>query len=101
MWKYLPALLAVALHLAPAHAASPPGTEPEWVKAQVVTVDARRGKVLLKHEAIPSIDMDAMTMPFKVKEAAMLEGIQAGDKVRFSVQVQDDDLLITRIEVLK
>lgn len=101
MWKFLAALLAAALHLAPAHAAPPPGVEPEWVKAQVVKVDTRRGTVLLKHEAIPSIDMDAMTMPFKVREAAMLEGIQAGDKVRFSVQVQDDDLLITRIEVLK
>jgi Cu/Ag efflux protein CusF len=101
MWKFLPALLLAAFHLAPAHAAPPPGIETEWVKAQVVKVDTGRGKVLLKHEAIASIDMDAMTMPFKVKEAAMLDGIQAGDKVRFSVQVQDDDLLITHIEVLK
>ncbi len=99
----LPALLAAALlvtgALAPTHAQAP--AKPEVVRAKVVKVDAPRSKITLDHAPIKSIQMEAMTMPFKVKDAAMLEKIKAGDKVRFSVAVQDDELLITRIEAVK
>ncbi len=103
MKNVLPARLAAALFLAavlaPAHANAP--AKPEVIRAKVVKVDAARGKITLDHAPIKSIRMEAMTMPFKVKDAAMLEKIKAGDKVRFSVAVQDDELLITRIEAAK
>jgi Cu/Ag efflux protein CusF len=103
MKTVVPALLAAALFwmgpLAPSHAQTP--AKPEVVRAQVVKVDAPRGKVTLNHAPIKSIQMEAMTMPFKVKDAAMLQKIKTGDKVRFSVAVEDDELLITRIEAVK
>ncbi|WP_431097615.1 copper-binding protein [Polaromonas aquatica] len=92
------ALLALA---APTYAASPAAGEAEVVRAQVVKVDAGRGKVTLKHAPIKSIKMQAMTMPFKVKDAAMLENLKAGDKVTFSVATEDDELVVTRIQVAK
>jgi Cu(I)/Ag(I) efflux system protein CusF len=45
--------------------------------------------------------MEAMTMPFKVKDAAMLEALKAGDKVTFSVAMVDDELVVTHIQVAK
>jgi Cu/Ag efflux protein CusF len=45
--------------------------------------------------------MEAMTMPFKVREGVMLDKLRPGDQVRFSVALQDDELLITRIEAVK
>lgn len=103
MRKVVPALLAAALFLTkalvPTYAQAP--AKPEVVRAKVVKVDAARGKVTLDHAPIRSINMEAMVMPFKVKDAAMLEEIKAGDRVRFSVAVQDDELLITRIEAAK
>ncbi|AYQ28832.1 MULTISPECIES: copper-binding protein [unclassified Polaromonas] len=83
------------------HAANPADSKTEVVKAQVVKVDAGRGKVTLRHAPIKSIGMEAMTMPFKVKDAALLEAIKAGDKVTFSVATVDDELVVTRIQVAK
>jgi Cu(I)/Ag(I) efflux system protein CusF len=92
----------VAMFLAAAafaQTAPPIGTE--IVRARVVKVDAPRGKVTLKHAPIKSIQMEAMTMPFKVREGVMLDKLRPGDQVRFSVALQDDELLITRIEAVK
>ncbi|MES2976989.1 MAG: copper-binding protein [Pseudomonadota bacterium] len=75
--------------------------KPEVVSAQVISVDAARGFVTLKHARIKSIDMDAMTMPFQAREPAMLEGLKRGDRVRFSVSVEGNDLLITQIKRVK
>ena len=77
------------------HAASPGRIE--WVKAQVISVDAARNKVLLKHQRIASADMDAMTMPFDVQPGQLPAGLKRGDTIDFSVQVQGDDLVIARI----
>jgi Cu(I)/Ag(I) efflux system protein CusF len=103
MKTVLAAQLGIALGVAGAwasvHAQTPP--RPEVVRAQVVKVDAPRGKVTLKHAPIKSIQMEAMTMPFKVRDGAMLDRLEPGDQVRFSVMLQDDELLITRIEAAK
>lgn len=95
---FVAALLSLA---ASTHAASPADGKAEVVKAEVVKVDAGRGKVTLKHAAIKSIKMQAMTMPFKVKDAAMLEALKAGDKVTFSVATVDDELVVTHIQAAK
>ena len=72
---------------------------PERVAGEVVKVDAARKIVTLKHERIPSIDMDAMTMPFKVKDAAPLKTLKVGDKVHFHVVVEDGELFLHHLEV--
>ncbi len=95
---FVAALLSLA---ASTHAASPADGKPEVVKAEVVKVDTGRSKVTLKHAAIKSIKMAAMTMPFKVKDAAMLEALKAGDKVIFSVALVDDELVVTHIQAAK
>lgn len=101
-WPGATVFMAVLLALAgPTHAASPPAGKAEVVKAEVVKVDAGRSKVTLKHAPIKSIKMEAMTMPFKVKDAAMLETLKAGDKVTFSVATIDDELVVTDIRVAK
>lgn len=94
-------LLAITALVVPAAFAVPPAfaDKPELVSGQVVKVDAGRGKVTLKHARIKSIDMAAMTMPFKVSDASMLQAVKPGDKVRFSVAMVQDELVITQMEV--
>jgi protein SCO1 len=46
--------------------------------------------VVIAHEAIAHY-MDAMTMPFKVKEPGELAGLRTGDKVRFRLSVTDTE----------
>lgn len=61
-------------------------------------VDAAAGKVTLRHGAVPGMGMGAMTMIYRVKDKAMLDGLKAGDKVRFSAEKIDGSYTVTRLE---
>lgn len=69
----------------------------ELVEGEVRMVDLANGKLTLRHAPIPRYDMAAMTMAFRVADPALLSGIAAGDKVRFSVDKVNGRLLVTRI----
>jgi len=51
---------------------------------------------VVAHEAIADY-MDAMTMPFKVKEPRELAGLRTGDKIRFCLKVTDTESWIDGI----
>jgi uncharacterized cupredoxin-like copper-binding protein len=53
----------------------------------VVSVALGEGRVVLDHEAIEGY-MGAMEMSYMVTPASLLEGIKAGDKVRFTIDTQ-------------
>jgi len=55
------------------------------VEAVVRTVDKAARKITLKHGDIPNLDMGAMTMVFHVADAALLDKVQPGDHVLFTV----------------
>ena len=75
--------------------------DPEWIGGKVVKVDAERSRVTLDHERIRSIDMEAMTMPFKVDKRVDLRRFKPGDKVRFTIRNQDDHLVVEAMEVAR
>lgn len=54
------------------------------VEATVRTVDKNAKKLTLKHGEIPNLDMCPMTMVFQVADPALLDKVQAGDKVLFT-----------------
>ena len=68
------------------------------VSGTVKKVDPGSAKVTLDHERIPNIDMDAMTMAYKVQTPALLNGLKPGDKVRFSAEEVNGQTFITRIQ---
>jgi Cu/Ag efflux protein CusF len=74
---------------------------PDWTRASVVKVDAEKSRVVLKHQHIKSINMEPMTMPFKVEEGVKLTPFKAGDKVRFTVVERNDHLMINAMEKVK
>ena len=61
-------------------------------------IDLAAGKITLRHGAIPGMGMGAMTMVYAVKDKAMLDGLKAGDKVRFAAEKVDGSYIVTRIE---
>jgi Cu/Ag efflux protein CusF len=71
---------------------------PEWTRGVIVKVDPARAQVLLSHQRIKSIGMDAMTMPFKVAEGVALTSFKPGDPVRFTVKEKNDHLVIDAME---
>jgi len=64
----------------------------------VENVKADQGKVKINHEPIAALGWPSMTMYFRVRDKAVLEGIAAGDKVRFDLEKDAKGLAITRIE---
>lgn len=74
---------------------------PEWVRGEITKLAPEKGQITLRHEAIKSLEMDAMTMPYKVKVAALLTGFKPGDAVRFVVKVKGDEMLIESLEHAK
>lgn len=81
-------------------AASPPaaGASTVLTEGVVQQIDAKTGVVTLKHGDITNMKMPAMTMAFGVADKKMLEGVKAGDKVKFHVEMLKKAPTITRIE---
>ena len=90
-------LAATALALyAPAWAQTPAPT----TDAEVRKVDTSGRKITLKHGEIKNLDMPPMTMVFEVQNPALLNGIQAGDIVRFSADKIGGRYTVTGLERL-
>lgn len=73
--------LAVAGLLAPALQAQTPNATGEVVK-----IDRPGQRVTLKHGEIRNLDMPPMTMVFRVRDQALLDGVAVGDRVRFAAE---------------
>jgi protein SCO1/2 len=69
------------------------------VKGVVVELQADGKTVQIRHEAIPGY-MDAMTMPFEVRDTNELRGLAAGDSVSFRMIVTDTDAWIDQVKKL-
>jgi Cu/Ag efflux protein CusF len=68
------------------------------VSGEVVKVDKATGRITLKHGPIRKLDMDAMTMVFRVADPAMLDMVKAGDKVRFEADRVNGAITITTLD---
>lgn len=65
---------------------------------EIKKVDAAAGRLVIKHGDWPEMNMHAMTMGFGVKDRAILEGVKAADKVRFTIEKNGREWLVTKIE---
>ncbi len=65
--------------------AAPPGDQaasaPVPVRGEITRVDAATGRLGIRHEPIPNLDMGAMNMLMRVADPAMLAAVVVGDKV--------------------
>ncbi len=64
-----------------------PETRTYQLKGQVLAVKPETREILVKHEDIPGF-MPAMTMPYVVKDAALLEGSRPGDLITATLVVE-------------
>jgi Cu(I)/Ag(I) efflux system protein CusF len=109
------ALALAATAGATAHAQSQPGAASssqassgsgtaatsEMTEAEVRKVDKETKKITLKHGAIKNLDMPPMTMVFQVSDAAILEKVQVGDKVRFKATGEGGKYTVTELQTAK
>jgi protein SCO1/2 len=67
------------------------------LRGQILAVDRERQEITISHDDIRGF-MPAMTMPFKVKDARLLEERQAGDLVTATLVVQDANGYLSSVE---
>lgn len=70
-------------------------------EGSVEKIDQAAGKITLNHGPIKNLDMEAMKMVFRVKEASMLNGLKVGQKVKFEADRVNGQITVTRIEKAK
>ncbi len=97
----LPALAANDHGSHGSHAAKAAGAATEMTDGEIRKVDKENGKLTIKHAEIKSLDMPGMTMVFQVKDKAMLDKVQAGDKVKFKAASESGKFTVTEIEAVK
>jgi Cu(I)/Ag(I) efflux system protein CusF len=116
----LPALLLVlasplpaSVHAADAHdphaghgmtapsASASTNASTQLVEGQVKKIDKAGGKVTVTHGPLTNLNMPAMTMVFRVKEATWLEQLKPEQKIRFVADSINGVLTIVRLEVAK
>jgi Cu(I)/Ag(I) efflux system periplasmic protein CusF len=65
---------------------------------EIRKVDKDAKKLTIRHGPLVNLDMPAMTMVFQVQDAAMLDQVKPGDKVKFEAQKIGGAYTVTRIE---
>ena len=88
-------------HSAAAAAAPATGAEAVLTAGEVTRVDARNGKLTIRHEEIKNLDMPPMTMVFGLKDSSKVASFKPGDKVLFHAEDNAGALSITRIEAVQ
>ena len=89
----------IALLAALAIAASCSSAKTYEMRGQILGVNRDKLEILVKHDEIPGL-MAAMTMPWKVETANMLETIGPGDIIAADIVVDDNQGVITKITKL-
>lgn len=73
----------------------------DFAEGEVRKVDKQAGKITLKHGPLPNLDMPAMTMVFRAKDAALLDQVKTGDVIRFKAEKIDGNFTVTEYQPAK
>ena len=74
---------------------------PGMTDGEIRKIDKENGKVTIKHGEIKHMDMPPMSMVFNVKDKAMLDKVQVGEKIQFIVIQDAGKMVVTDIKAMK
>ena len=96
-WERDVAHLRRELETARRNPSARPGGEKSWsVMGIVRAVRSNDRVVVITHEPIPGV-MGSMTMTFRVSDPTLVKGIEPGDRVQFTLEGADNDLLLVAL----
>jgi Cu/Ag efflux protein CusF len=79
-------------------ATSRPGGERQWSLRGIVRLALpTQSALFVTHEAVPEL-MEGMTMGFEVADARLLDGLQPGDAIRFTLRQEGQRLRIVAVQ---
>jgi Cu(I)/Ag(I) efflux system periplasmic protein CusF len=74
---------------------------PDMTDGEIRKIDKEQGKITIKHAEIKNLDMPPMSMVFSVKDKAMLDKVQVGEKIQFVVIMDAGKMVVTDIKPSK
>lgn len=110
--KFFVAAAAALSSFTMAHAAEPAQTaaltqtqstpdKASMTEGEIKKVNKESGKLTIKHGELKNLNMPPMTMVFRVKDKAMLDQVQTGDKILFIAERIDGNYTVTQLEAKK
>jgi Cu/Ag efflux protein CusF len=79
--------------------ASPSNSQVDQTTDGVVKkIDKENSKITIRHDEIKNLDMPPMTMVFQVKNKELLDKVQPGEVVKFTVIQEGGKLVITNLK---
>ena len=93
--------IAADEHSDHAHMHAQMANEAQMTDGLVKKVDKTTGKITLAHGPLVNLGMSAMTMAFPVRDAAWLDKIKEGNKIRFMADKVNGTIMIVQIESVK
>lgn len=67
------------------------------VTGTVTKIDAAQGKITIRHEEIPNLDMGNMTMVFKAANPDLLTQVKVGEAIRFTADRVNGQITVVSI----
>ena len=104
VWAFSPLAYANGAHAKKGHgdhagAAPTAGSQSgAMAEGEVRKVDKEAKKITVRHGPLADLDMPAMTMVFQVDDAAMLDAVKTGDKIKFKAEKVGGAFKIVKIE---
>jgi Cu(I)/Ag(I) efflux system periplasmic protein CusF len=80
------------------HGKTSTAVTPGMTDGEIRKIDKENGKITIKHSEIKHMDMPPMSMVFNVKDMAMLDKVQAGQKIQFIVIQDAGKMVVTDIQ---
>ena len=67
------------------------------VNGTVTKIDTGQGKMTIRHDPIPNLDMGDMTMVFRAGSPDMLKQVKIGDTIRFTADRINGQITVVSI----
>jgi uncharacterized cupredoxin-like copper-binding protein len=88
-----------AIQVARGKAIANPGKDMALGEVRKIDKDTR--KITIQHGEIKNLEMPPMTMVFRVRELALLDKVQLGDKVQFKAITDSGALVVTDLQTVR
>ena len=75
---------------------APAAAQQAQASGEVRRIDTVQGKIVIKHDAIPDLDLPAMSLAYHA-QPNLLQDITPGEMVKFTAQRENDRYVIVKI----
>jgi Cu/Ag efflux protein CusF len=84
----------------PGHAKASPSSA-AWTEGVVRTLHKKDGQITISHEPLANLGMGKMTMTFRLKSPALIDGITEGSRIRFVAENVNGELTVVALQPVK